>query len=73
MNRCVPKHKIIDGHRYTLASQDISKTHAKKLARRLRHKVHGLPIPHAQVLPMKGAYRVYYRRNWNGPKWRGNK
>jgi hypothetical protein len=62
MNKRVPKYKNISGHRYTLASQDIGKTRAKKLAKQLRHKVRGLPRSYAQVLPMKGAYRVYFRR-----------
>ncbi|HUT00422.1 MAG TPA: hypothetical protein VMY59_08910 [Candidatus Thermoplasmatota archaeon] len=61
-NKRVPGYKIIDGHRYKLASQNISKTKAKKLAKQLRHRVRGLPRSYAQVLPMKGHYRVYFRR-----------
>ena len=54
----VPKFKNIDGKRYSLSSQDIGKSEAKKLAKKLRANNRFL----AQVIPMKGSYRVYSKR-----------
>lgn len=57
-NKSVPGTKIIDGKKYKLSSQDISKSKAKHLAKQLRE---GGRFK-AQVLPMKGSYRVYSKR-----------
>lgn len=57
-NKSVPKTKIIDGKRYKLSSQDISKSKAKEIAKQLRENGRFK----AQVIPMKGSYRVYSKR-----------
>jgi len=54
----VPKYKNIGGRRYELGSQDISKSEAKKLAKEIRKNNRFF----AQVIPMKGSYRVYSKR-----------
>lgn len=58
-DKSVPKYKNIDGHRYELASQDIGKAHATRIARELRGKDRYYL---ARVLSMKGSYRVYAKR-----------
>jgi hypothetical protein len=58
-DKSVPRTKIINGKRYKLASQDVSKSKAKNIASKLRE---GNRF-NAVVLPLKGAYRVYSKRN----------
>jgi len=58
VDRSVPKYKNINGKRYELASQDVSKTKAKHIASKLRE---GGRFK-ATVVPMKGSYRVYSKR-----------
>lgn len=56
--KTVPRYKNIGGKRYTLSSQDISKSEAKKLAKELRAN----NIFLAQTIRLKGSYRVYSKR-----------
>lgn len=58
-NKSVPRYKIINGKRYKLSSQDMYKSQAMKLAKDLRAN----DWYYAQVIKMKGMYRVYTRRH----------
>lgn len=63
----VAEYKIFNGRRYKLASQDMSKAQAKKLAKELRKPVYGLKTVRARIVKedwisyphMQGRYRVY--------------
>lgn len=64
----IPEYKIINGKRYKLASQDMPKIKAKKLAKELRSPVKGLKTKKARIIPepnpkkliwKQGRYRVY--------------
>lgn len=56
--KTVPKYKNIGGRQYRLSSQDINKFQAKNLAKNLREN----NIFYAQIIPLKGSYRVYSKR-----------
>ena len=64
----VSEYKIFNGKRYKLASQDMSKTKSKQLAKELRNPVKGLKTMNARIVKekyqkgfgrMSGRYRVY--------------
>ncbi len=66
------EYKIFNGKRYEIASQEMSKEKAKKLAKDLRSPVPGLKTQKARIVKekyqkgyehMQGKYRVYvYKR-----------
>lgn len=67
----VPTYKYFNGKRYKLASQDIPKSQALRLARMLRKPVKGLAPMKARIVKepnpkgiiwKQGRYRVYARR-----------
>ena len=67
----VPTYRYFNGKRYKLASQDIPKANALRLAKELRSPVKGLKQMHARIVRepnpkgiiwKKGRYRVYARR-----------
>lgn len=63
----IPKHKIINGKRYKLSSQDMSKSKAKQLAKELRENGRYLARIISEPNPKKigwkqNRYRVYSKR-----------